>query len=71
MFNSANIEMYDWEAPYQHSPLRSVVVLSSVCMLRYPVTVVRRSPAGQAVVWRFVQRFLLLEINVYVIQGYS
>ena len=69
MFNRANIEMHEWEAPYQHYPLRSAVVLSCACMLRYPVTVVRRSPAGQAVVWRIVQRFLLLEINVYEISA--
>ena len=36
-------------------------------MLRYRVTVIRHRPAGQAVVWRIVQRFLLLEINVYEI----
>jgi len=38
-------------------------------MLRYPVIVVRRSRAGQAVVWRIVQRFLLLEINAYEISA--
>jgi hypothetical protein len=38
-------------------------------MVRYPVTVVRRSPAGQVVVWRIVQRFLLLEINAYEISA--